>query len=47
MPSLVRFLTVSSLVTTLFLGSLYMLATHFEPEQKEVTKPLRNVAPKI
>jgi len=24
-------------------GGLYVLATYFEPEQKEISKPLRNV----
>ena len=46
MPSLVKFLTVCCLIVSTFLGSLYILATHFEPEQKEVIKPIRNIEPR-
>lgn len=46
MPSLIRLLTVCAVFATLVLGSLYVLANYFEPEQKEVTKPIRNLTPK-
>lgn len=46
MPSLIRFLVVCGTLVTFTLGSLYVLAHYFEPEQQEVTKPLRGVAPK-
>jgi hypothetical protein len=43
MPSLLRFLVVVGAVTGLVVGGLYVLATQFEPAQREVTKPVPNV----
>ena len=43
MPSLLRFLFVMAILGGLVGGSLYVLATYFEPEPKEISKPLRNV----
>ena len=43
MPSLFRFLLVSSTLVVITYGSLYVLAVYFEPEQREVHKPLPNV----
>lgn len=43
MPSLVRFITVLGVLGAIAAGGLYVLATHFEPEQKEVSKPLPGV----
>lgn len=43
MPSLFRFLIVVATLGSLVYGGLYVLAVHFEPEQKEVAKPLPGV----
>lgn len=43
MPSLIRFLVVCALITGVVYGSLYVLAEFFEPEPKEISKPLRNL----
>ncbi|MEL6746896.1 MAG: hypothetical protein AAGF32_03955 [Pseudomonadota bacterium] len=43
MPSLFRFLFVISLLVGLVYGSFYVLATFFEPEQKQVVKPVTGV----
>lgn len=43
MPSLLRFLAVVGALTAIVSGGLYLLATEFEPEQQEVTKPVPNV----
>lgn len=43
MPSLLRFVFVLAVLGGLVSGSLYVLATYFEPEPKEISKPLRNV----
>lgn len=43
MPSLFRFLFVAGLLSGLVLGSLYVLATYFEPTPKEITKPVPGV----
>ncbi len=47
MPSLFRFLAVCGVIVGLVMGSLYVLAEYFEPEPREITKPIRNVKPKI
>jgi hypothetical protein len=43
MPSLVRFLVVVGTLIAIVSGGLYVLATQFEPEPREVTKTLPNV----
>lgn len=43
MPSLFRFLFVLIILGGITGGGLYVLATYFEPEQKEISKPLRNI----
>lgn len=43
MPSLLRFLFVVGALTAIVSGGLYVLATQFEPSQREVTKPVANV----
>lgn len=43
MPSLIRFLTVVGVIVGLFYGSMFILATFFEPEQREFTKAVRNI----
>lgn len=43
MPSLFRFLFVIASLGGLVLGGLYVLATKFEPEQQDVSKPLPGV----
>ncbi len=43
MPSLLRFLTIVGLLIGLFYGSMFVLATFFEPNQHEQTKSIRNV----
>jgi hypothetical protein len=40
MPSLLRLLSVLGLLAALIGGGLYVLAFYFEPEQREVTKPV-------
>ncbi len=43
MPSLFRFLFVTGLVAGTAYAGLYIMATYFEPEPREVTKPLVGV----
>ncbi|CAA2142956.1 MULTISPECIES: hypothetical protein [Hyphomicrobium] len=43
MPSLFRLLFVLCALTALVLGSLYVLATRFEPEQQTISKPVQNI----
>jgi uncharacterized membrane protein len=43
MPSLVRFFMVVGTLFGVVSGGLYVLATQFEPDQHEVTKPVPNV----
>ncbi len=43
MPSLIRFIFVLALLGGIVGGSLYVLAVYFEPDTKEITKPLRNI----
>jgi hypothetical protein len=38
MPSLMRFLIVAGLLTTVTLGGLYLLQAYYEPELREETK---------
>jgi len=42
MPSLLRFLTVVGLLAGLFYGSMFVLANFFEPQQREMTKSIRD-----
>ncbi|MGI9385853.1 MAG: histidine kinase [Methyloligellaceae bacterium] len=43
MPSLIRLLTVIGIVAGVLFGTLYVLAEYFEPETKEISKPVRNI----
>jgi phage shock protein PspC (stress-responsive transcriptional regulator) len=43
MPSLIRFIAVLAVLAALVLGSLYVLAVYFEPQQKETTSPIGDV----
>jgi len=43
MPSLLRFLVIVGTLAALVYGGLYVLANHFEPEQKEVSKSVSGV----
>jgi phage shock protein PspC (stress-responsive transcriptional regulator) len=43
MPSLLRFLFVLAVLGGMGFGTLYVLATYFEPETKEISKPVRNL----
>ena len=46
MPSLFRFIVICGFLAGLGYGGLYVLANHFEPEPKEISKSVRNVTPK-
>lgn len=43
MPSLFRFLTIIGTIGFIITGALYILATKFEPQTHEVTKPILGV----
>jgi len=43
MPSLFRFLMVVGTIGAIITGTLYILATKFEPETQTVTKPVPGV----
>ena len=43
MPSLFRFLFVVGSIVALTYGGLYVMAVYFEPETKEVRKPVPGV----
>jgi hypothetical protein len=43
MPSLIRFVVLALMVAGLMLGGLYGAATVFEPQQREVVKPVNGV----
>lgn len=43
MPSLFRFLFAVGVLAAMVVGGLYVLATQFEPEQREVSKPVLGV----
>ena len=43
MPSLLRFLVVAGLLSAVTFGGLYVLGEYFEPEPKEVTRPVHGV----
>ena len=43
MPSLFRFLVIAGVVSSVAFGALYMLGVYFEPESKEVSKPVPGV----
>ncbi|ADP71809.1 hypothetical protein Rvan_2594 [Rhodomicrobium vannielii ATCC 17100] len=42
MPTLLRFLTIVGLIAGLFYGSMFVLATFFEPSPHEMTKSIRD-----
>lgn len=43
MPSLVRFLAIVGMLAAGAFAVLYVLATQFEPEPREIAKPVANV----
>jgi hypothetical protein len=43
MPSLFRFLMIVSVIGAISAGGLYVLATQYEPEQREETKVVPGV----
>ncbi len=43
MPTLFRFLMIVGTASAVLFGGLYVLAVYFEPEPKEVTKPVPGV----
>lgn len=43
MPSLIRFLVMTGIISAGIFGGLYVLAVHFEPPQKEVSTPVYGV----
>jgi hypothetical protein len=43
MPSLFRFLIITGVLAAVVYGGLYALATYFEPEPRQVSKPLLGV----
>lgn len=43
MPSLFRFLIITSVLAVIAYGGLYALAVYFEPEQRQVSKPVLGV----
>ena len=43
MPSLLRFIFVLAVLGGIVGGTLYVLATYFEPETKEISKPVHNL----
>lgn len=43
MPSLFRFVVIAGTLTAVAFGGLYVLATYFEPEPREVAKSLPGV----
>ena len=43
MPSLFRFLVITGALTAVAFGGLYVMATYFEPEPREVSKSVPGV----
>lgn len=43
MPTLFRFLFTIGVIVAIFYGTMYVLAEYFEPQQKEITKSVRNI----
>jgi hypothetical protein len=43
MPSLFRFLVIVCVLSAVVYGGIYTLAVYFEPEPREVSKPLPSV----
>ena len=43
MPSLIRFVVVCSILGGIVFGGLFVLAVYFEPDTKQITKPIRDV----
>ena len=43
MPSLIRFIVISGVIAGAVYGGFYALAVFFEPEPKEIAKPLYGI----
>lgn len=43
MPSLFRFLLVAGILVAATVGGLYVLSEYFEPEPREVSRPVHDV----
>jgi hypothetical protein len=43
MPSLFRLLVIAFVLSAVVYGGIYALAVYFEPEPKEISKPLPSV----
>lgn len=43
MPSLIRFVTVCAVLGSIVFGAAWVLAVYFEPETKEISKPVRDI----
>jgi hypothetical protein len=43
MPSLFRFLAVVGILVGATVGGLYVLSEYFEPEQREISRPVQGV----
>jgi hypothetical protein len=43
MPSLFRFLAVVGAVVAVTMGGLYVLSEYFEPESREISRPVHDV----
>lgn len=46
MPTLFRFVVFTAMLAGILYGTVYVLAEYFPPEQKEISKTLRNVTVK-
>lgn len=43
MPSLIRFVTLCAILGGIVVGGAWVLAEYFEPETKEISKPVRDI----
>ena len=43
MPSLIRFVVISGLIASAVYGGFYALAVVFEPEPREISKPVYGI----
>lgn len=43
MPTLFRLVVYSAMIAAIVVGGVYILAEYFPPQQKEISKPVRNV----
>jgi hypothetical protein len=43
MPTLFKFLFTVGLIVAIFYGTMYALSEYYVPEQKEITKSVRNI----